>query len=658
MQDKIYIVPAYALIGLVMALWPSFATGMGMLSPAQLLSEPGREGGPAWWKIGALTIGALCMLWITDESLRASMVLAFGLTAIGASISARRLDATALLAGFIALCASAALLWWDPRRGTPGVSGYQLVIFVLVTSAVVRLLTYEGTLGRTGSVFTWIFVYSCVAGVLTFSTGIFDDGQTTRLAWHHWGAYVGPAELLLSGAAIFHDFPAQYGFGPTALIAGVCGTDCWYGMYFIAGFATLAYSILIAVLALALARDRWWMRLTVLILCLAVSFAWSGYPIHASTPMATPSVSGLRFLPAAVLLTYLFFVQDIGRSKTKVLVAQALWMLGVLWSPESAFYVTFLWWPYYLFVRSGQGGVYARVKAAIMPGANLLGALVLLVAGFVGIYALIYHETPTVYGFLAYAIDPPGPLPINWHGAIWYFILITALGVATLVYLWRRSGDTPAFRRGFLVLLLSYSASSYFVLGRSHYNNLLNVLPFFLLVLLSVIAVAESRFLAGTSALMAAALLGWLPLFGWQAWHQDLVSGGLLQFNPRIDEKFGSQQMDLGFPMDARRAIDYINRRYDEPVTVLDNLWRLLRSTPPRAWSAINGPENYTFMPSERRQEFLVLTAAALRRTGWVVVSHRFPADPWLADFDTAYRRDSVVEFGSYYAIRYVPKTQ
>jgi hypothetical protein len=426
-------------------------------------------------------------------------------------------------------------------------------------------------------------------------------------------------------------------------------------MYFVVGFVTLAQSILIAVLALALTRNRWWMRLTVLMLCLAVCFIWSGYPPHVSSPMTTPSVSGLRFLPATMLLTYLFFAEGIGQSKAKVLVAQALWMLGVLWSPESAFYVTFLWWPYYLFVRRAQGDLYARLKGVIKPAAYLLAALALLVLAFVGIYALIYRETPTLYGVLAYAIDPPGPLPIDWHGAVWYFLLVTAVGLGTLAYLWRRNGDTPAFRRGFLVLLLSYSASSYF-LGRSHDNNLLNILPFFLLVLLSAISATESRFLTRSSAVLAATLLGWLPLFGWHAWQQDVIHGGLLQFDPGMDEGFGSQQTDTGYPPDARLAIGYINHRYGEAITVLDNSWCLLRSTPPHPWSAINGPENFEFIPASRRREFLSRTAASLGRTGWLVVERSFPAEDWLADFDSAYRRDASFQFGSYYAIRYVPK--
>src|SRR5215467_13543755 len=82
MHDKVLVLPLYALIGLVMALWPSFATGSGMLSPAEAPSEPGRAGFRAWWKIGILVVGAVCMMQIAEESIVSLLVLAFGLVAL------------------------------------------------------------------------------------------------------------------------------------------------------------------------------------------------------------------------------------------------------------------------------------------------------------------------------------------------------------------------------------------------------------------------------------------------------------------------------------------------------------------------------------------------------------------------------------------------
>jgi hypothetical protein len=596
-----------------------------------------------------ITVGGALM---TVQSLPATFVLTFGLVAVISSVSGKRIDVVAMSVGYFALCITATLLWWGRALHAPYISPYALVFFFFVAAGLIHLFRKQGPTGEVRSPVIWILVYSCLAAWLTFSTGIFDGIGQLRKLWRHWGAYVGPAELLQSGAAIFHDFPAQYGLGPTALIAGFCGPDCWHAMYFVAGFATLAYSILIAVMALALTRDRWWIRITVLILCLAVCFFWSGSPDNLSSPMTTPSVSGMRFLPAAVLLTFLFFAEDIGQSKAKVLVAQALWMLGVLWSPESAFYVTFLWWPYYLFVRRAEGGLKARVRGIMKPAANLLAALVLLVLAFVGIYWLVYQETPTLYGIFAYAINPPGPLPIKWNGAVWFFLSVMVIGLGTSVYSFRKTGDTTHFRRGYLVLLASYGATSYF-LGRSQDNNLLNIMPLFLLVILNAMSAAQSKVLWRTSVVLAVTLLAWLPFFEWQAWQHDLKDGGLFEFDSHLDSRFGMHHHHSG---EVWRAIYSISRQYHEPITVLSNSYLLLRAFPPHPWSAINGPENFAYIPSERRREFVVRTAASLKRTGWVVVARDFPADEWLADFDAAYRRDLSLDFGSYYAIRYIPK--
>lgn len=658
MQDKFYIILAYALFGIAIGLWPLYVTEKGGWSTGDLLSSPKRRVAATWLTAIVLLIAALGTMAITGESVLSPLILTFGLAAIATATAGGRFDALAMLAGFFALCVSVTLLWWTRHGRSLDVSIYQLVVFFLIVVAFIWIFASRSAARETGIPARWIIAYTGFAAFLTFSTGIFDENHFAfRLLWLHWGAYVGPAELLLSGAAIFHDFPAQYGLGPTALIAGVCGKDCWHGMYFVAGFATFAYSVLLAVLALALTRKRLLERLAIFALCLATSYLWAGFPPHLSTPMTTPSVSGLRFLPATLLLTYLFFAGEIERSKRKILVAQALWAFGVLWSPESAFYVTFLWWPYYVFVRREHGDLFSRVKGLVKAGLVLLAAAVVLAIVFEGVYRLIYREGPTLYGILAYAIDPPGPLPINWHGAVWYFLLATLAGLGALLYAWRKTGDTAAFRRGFLLQLACYGAFSYF-LGRSHDNNILNIIPFVMLVLLNVISMAESRVLSRIGIVLAAALLGWLPTFAWQPWDANVMQGEVLTFDSRIDERLALEQPGSGLAADARKAIEYISQHYGEPVTLLDGSFDLIRSTPPDPWSALHGPENFAFMPSDRRREFLSRTAASLKRAGWVVVAQNFPADEWLADFDSVYQRTERLEFGRYYAIRYSPKIQ
>lgn len=651
-QGKLYVILAYAVAGIVIGMWPSCVPEKGGLT-----SAPERSVLGAWAPIVGLFIATLGAVLITGESFLSQAFLAGGLVALATSLSRKGVDAVALLASLLALCVSLALPWWRRDSGVLDASAYEFAAFALIVAAFVWLFTAKRPARQGGSPVVWAVIYACLAAFLTFSTGIFDDRYGFRMMWHHWGAYVGPAELLLSGAAVFHDFPVQYGLGPTAVIAGLCGKDCWHATHFVAGFATLAYSVLIAVLALALARKRWPDRFAVLALCLATCFLWTGFPRHLVSPMMTPSVSGLRFLPATLLLTYLFFAGEIEHSRKKLLAAHALWALGVLWSPESAFYVTFLWWPYYLFVRRAPGGLSSRAQGLVKAGTGLVVGTVAFLAVLDGVYRLIYGEWPTLYAILAYAIDPPGPLPINWHGAIWYFLLAMSVGLGALVYSWRKTGDTVAFRRGFLVQLLCYAAFSYF-LGRSHDNNLLNILPMLMLVLLSAMAAVESRIVSRTAVALAAVLLGWLPVFGWQAWQQNVTSGRVFTFDSRIEQRFDPRWWEAGLPGDARQAITYIYQHYGEPVTLLDSSYDLVRSAPPDPWSALNGPEDFDYIPSARRREFLSRTAASLKRVGWVVVARRFPAGPWLADFDSAYQRSARLEFGDYYAIRYVPKAQ
>lgn len=384
----------------------------------------------------------------------------------------------------------------------------------------------------------------------------------------------------------------------------------------------------------------------------------------------TPSVSGLRFLPAVLLITYLFFSQKIEESKFRILCAHGLWVLGALWSPESAFYVTFVWWPYYLFIRRDHGNSTSKGARFLINSGRLFLMGVALIISFNIIFRIIYHEGPTLYGFLAYAINPPGPMPINIRGGIWYFLFAMVIGVSALFCSWFRTGDTIAFRRGFLVQLLSYSVFSYF-LGRSHDNNLLNIMPFVLLVLLNTISSEEGKFLPRASIVLTATFIGWVSLFGWNAWDANLKGGKLFQFDykllrdsaslsyPDTDFKvfnrFGKSSA-FGLPQDAGRAITFLRMNYGEPVTVLDSSMLLEQSKVPEVWSAIHDPANFTSIPSSRRQEFLHRTAKSLKRSGWLIVDRNFHAEEWLADFDFAYERTSRIEFGTYYAIRYSPK--
>jgi hypothetical protein len=108
---------------------------------------------------------------------------------------------------------------------------------------------------------------------------------------------------------------------------------------------------------------------------------------------------------------------------------------------------------------------------------------------------------------------------------------------------------------------------------------------------------------------------------------------------------------------DAARAVQTISERFGEPVTILDSSLNVEASPGGTAWNAFDGPENYVYMPSAARRIFLARVATALRRPGWLLISHSYDATSFLADYDAVYRRDRQLDFGTYYAIRYVARS-
>jgi hypothetical protein len=261
-------------------------------------------------------------------------------------------------------------------------------------------------------------------------------------------------------------------------------------------------------------------------------------------------------------------------------------------------------------------------------------------------------------------------MPINPHGTVLFFLMATLLAALATYGQLKANKDSVLIQRGFVVQLLCYSAASYF-LGRSHDNNVLNVLPFIAISLLYAQRALPSGALRHASIVLMAAVIGWLPLFGWGAWQHLINSNGVLTFqgttlgqlltwensetSARIERRFNQYQLDAGSPADAGAALSWIRREYAEPATVLDFSMDLPHAAPNTAWSAIHGPANFPYIPSERRRQFIASTAERLKRTGWLVVDRKFPADEWLADFATAYRIAEKKDFGSYYALRMVP---
>ena len=675
MEGKLNILTAYAIIGLIIALWPVFIKEK-VTSAENFQFDGLAEASRGWmWKFLCFALAMSSIALLPHKSI-ISIILNFGIIAFALSLVSKKFDIFILLITFLVLCISITMLWWCKQgNGLLHINNFVIPAFCFFTFAFNQVFKIEkqSRLDHNFSI-KWLIPYILVAAILSFSTGIFHNVTPFYILWVHWSAYISSAQLLLSGAAILHDFPAQYGLGPTTLIASICGSDCWQGMYYIVGFSNLIFSILIATLALALTHRRAPKRFIVLILSLITCFFWTAYPPVNSLPMETPAMGGLRYLPVLTIVTYLFFNKQIEHSKIKIIIAHCLWLIGILWSPESAFYVTCVWCPYYIFIMRTPGNFRLRCKDFI----NSLSKLTLMVAGLVIffniIYRIIYHKLPSLYAYLIYVLHPPLAIPINPYGVIWYFLMGITIGVSALIYLWHKSGDSHLFRSGLLITLMNYSVCSYF-LGRSHDAALLYLTPFILLVFLHAIFAVDgqrrlNQILKKASVICLVAMIGWLPAFSWDIWHKNIKENRLFIFDPKfishslpffnrsikskVFNDFSGRELLL--PEDAMKAIQFIQQKYAEPLTIINSGYFLVDIAPTKVWSAMHGLSNYVATPSPYNRKFLKLTAKSLQRAGWLIIDRKYVADKILADFDIVYQQTNRLEFGTYYAIRYSPK--
>ncbi len=671
MFEKYIAVAAYAVTGLTIALWPLFF----LLRPEDrnLGVRPivGREliarGLGMTLCLGLVLIGAPILVVFSTATTAplVSLLLLCAAIAILHAFHQGKFSPLIAMLSFASLMLSSTLIWW--KRGE--LSWFEIFAFAVVTVSTIAIQRRRvASVQRAwlGPLAYALFLF--VVLVLSFTTSTL-HGETLLIAWHHWGAYIGSSELLLAGARVFLDVPAQYGLGPVSLIAATCGTSCWEGMYFLVGLTTALFALSIAALAIATVTSGGTRRVPhwlVLLLCIVCVFCWSGYPAALALPIATPSASGLRFLPVTAYVVLLVFLdRHLQRDRRVVRIGHVAWALVSLWSPESGFYATCVWWPYYILLRCSAPGDRQTRRANLVNAVVVLIALaLLLITFFVTAYWLAYGVAPSAVAYFAYALSPPGMMTVNPNGNVLFFAGLVVLAAVHNWQLFAHSGNTPAFRRGLLFLLLAYSTFSYF-LGRSHDNNILNIIPFMLLVLLNVQVTSVHYSLRATAMVLLATLLGWTSTFELASQARPREWLYAIEFNPSwvsaaisADRQDADQFNPAPFPPDAARALSAIQRDTGEPVTIWPHWnWNGLSATSSAAvWSAFHSPANLALFRSETRRTYLAKTAQTLKRSGWLVVPNTKSRNVLIDDFDYAYARTEERDFGTYRAIRYQPK--
>ena len=592
----------------------------------------------------------------------------------------------ALFLSLAAIGASGTLLWWkydDAHKLTVETKDLAYFFAAAIAISLASLIRNARSATR-DSIIVAIAIVFVLQHSLNMSV-LLDNGVYTAVR-HHWGAYIGPSETVLSGARLLYDIPAQYGFGPTLLIASACGNNCWIGMYWITTIASIIYALLIIASVSVIARgmNNIWTYGVMVLAAAAACMLWTSYPPQLGGPWSFPSTGGLRFIPLAAMLLFILWSESRSAvARPPRLYGHALWCIGAVWAPEAAFYLSFVWWPYLLW---RAGNLSARpLRAAALAGLEIIAVVVALLIVFIASFYLVYGVVPSLDVYVAYVVNPTGPQPPNPLGSIWFFafVMIAAISAAALLVRDKTAGSE--FASLFVCILALFAVFSYYI-GRSHDNNILNLMPFIVLVLAAVLSFAPIPALSRSAQVALAANLALVMFFGWSAWRQTSLAdyantdaaASMSYVRGQTAEQTGEAAISLhdadpaqrqsGDPekrldganaADASRAVFYISSVRHEPMIKIDDG---LDMAPigPQAWSAIHDPIDFYFLPDPLIAKMIDRTMRRIKSPGWLIIARHVDNGPetlrWQRLLEGSYAKVEEKDFGAYHAIRYEPK--
>src|SRR5579864_8417501 len=175
------------------------------------------------WMMGALVGSALLLTAARHGAFTIfSLILLLPLLSLGVS---------ALLGGIAALLLFAPVTWWAPNLQLGVAAAISFALLGAGAAYLPRLGTQATANKPAASILPTMVACLLIGLAVGLLTAPFGSREPIYFAWHHWGAYLAPVDAWLSGGLPYRDFPVQYGIGPTALLAAVCGSDCWRGIY-------------------------------------------------------------------------------------------------------------------------------------------------------------------------------------------------------------------------------------------------------------------------------------------------------------------------------------------------------------------------------------------------------------------------------------------
>ena len=562
-----------------------------------------------------------------------------------------------LLVITISWLAAVRLPWWGPDYDAWIFgSNYSFIVFVMSF-----LLSTSFVFGQIPASRLWNTLFSSTGSValnlaailLIGMASLRTDAFVVYPEWFsHWAVIVGPAELVRQGGWLLWDVPSQYGFLSTLSIAFFPGRDAWQALFIINAVTLFLVCCFIFFLFRSL-RAGWDNYAFSLIVAITSVFLIAGWTPNVFGPQTLPSTGAFRYIWCFSLLGLLLMemnTDDASRWHSRILLAGCLtWLIGTLWSAESAAYSAAIWLPSYALIIIRQGAhaytgrhclrrtVYRALSKLMVPPIMLAVA----VAGIALFYVARLGQPPDLRGYVDYASTGFFALPMDYTGAVISLFLVFC-AISTLAAYILRRGVTHRmlpFVTGTWAAL--WVTSSYFV-ARSHPAAVTNLSPIIFSVIGVMLYVLNREKIAPAWTnivriplvpLMAVLLT--LPLANRPAIANYITASqtgyrGRLEL-PVLDN--ATLQLFLAAGVKPTDPLAYLNNDLRAwPVRRADGTRGAAPTT--RAWLPVMPLNLLVPLPAERAGVYVSRFIERRRLSGWLVQCKGMPytAVGWLAD--------------------------
>lgn len=399
-----------------------------------------------------------------------------------------------LVIAILAWSTTSRLFWWEPFD--TALFGSLVLIFSFMALLIVACIVLGPTKGtrrpKTGLSVRYLANGAALMLLAVAAFGV--HGVERDVAIHHWGVYVGVADLVRQGGWLYWDVPSYYGFLSILTLDMFPALSTWQAFYLLNSSLLFVVGAFVFLLLRALRPGPagWLLAMST---TLAAVFVTQGASNNTVGIYFVPSTGPYRFIWCYALVAVLGWELRMGRliqpRVRTLLLGNVIWVIGLLWAPESAVYCSATWLPAYLLAavwRVRQGSGWREVAALLLVPPILL---ILALGSLAGIYRAGIGRLPDWAAYVDYigafsqgyaevaAIDPLGPV------AGLLFVL-SLLGIVA----WRTGEGGTSIWQIFIFLAACWGAlwstSSYFM-GRGHPLALIRLSPLVCVVVTGIV---------------------------------------------------------------------------------------------------------------------------------------------------------------------------